>query len=112
VGSWFRGPTAAAAAGALTFFMGAFGEPPALRRTLLVPEGATAVRLDFAWEGVRRATAPLKKARIMALVGAEGGMIAGTDTSPSTISFPYRDANRATRAALGIARELGFGAVP
>jgi hypothetical protein len=39
-------------------------------------------------------------------------MIAGDDDKPSTITFPFRDANRADRASRGIARELDIGFEP
>jgi hypothetical protein len=36
-------------------------------------------------------------------------MIAGLDGQPSTVSFPPRDPNRASRASHAIARDLGIG---
>ena len=108
VGSWFRGPTPGGAVTALLYFMGAFGEHPELRTSLLAPAGATERDLGYAFENVANASGSLKKARIMTMLGPELGMIAGLDGQVSTVAFPFRDANRASRAAHAIARELGI----
>jgi hypothetical protein len=108
IGSWFRGPNPGGAATSLVYFMGAFGERPELSRSLLVPAGATSPDLWYAFQGVTHATGPLKKARVMTMISGELGMIAGLDDRVSTITFPFRDANRATRAAYAISRELGI----
>jgi serine/threonine-protein kinase len=108
VGSWFRGPTPAGAVASLLFFMGTFGETPDIRPALLSPPGASFVDRGLAFQNVASATAPLKKARVMKSVGAENGAIAGKDEQVSAITFPFRDANRASRASRGIARELGI----
>lgn len=92
VGSWFRGPSPGGAARALLFFMGTFADHP-----------------DVAFESLGRATAALKKERVMTLLSSDGGMIAGLDGQVSTIAFPFRDSNRASRASHVIARELGIG---
>lgn len=109
LGTWFHGPTPGGATASLVYFMGAFGERPQLRRSLLVPESATTPDPWFAFQNVLRATRALKKARIMTLISGELGMIAGLDDHVSTITFPFRDANRAARAVHSIARELGIG---
>jgi hypothetical protein len=107
IGSWFRGPTPGGAAASLVYFMTAFGEHSDLRKALLVPPGAASVDMGYAYESVTSAALPLKKARVMSMIGPELGMIAGVDGGVSTITFPFRDANRASRAAHAIARELG-----
>ena len=108
LGTWFHGPTPGGAAASLVYFMGAFGERPELRRSLLVPESATSPDPWYAFQNVLRSTRSLKKARIMTLISGELGMIAGLDDHVSTITFPFRDANRAGRAVHSIARELGI----
>jgi serine/threonine-protein kinase len=108
LGSWFRGPSPGGAATSLVYFMGAFGERPELRRSLLVQEGATSPDLWYAFQSVSHATGSLRKGRVMNMISTELGMIAGLDDRVSTITFPFRDANRATRAAHSMARELGI----
>jgi hypothetical protein len=108
LGSWFRGPTPGGAVTSLLYFMGVFGERPDLRKSVLVPEGGTATDLGYAFQRVSSVASPLKKARVMTFLAAESGMIAGTDGTVSTITFPFRDSNRASRAEHGIARELGL----
>jgi hypothetical protein len=108
LGSWFRGPNPGGATTSLVYFMGAFGERPELRHALLSPEGAASPDLWYAFQSVSHATRALKKARVMTMLSGELGMIAGLDDRVSTITFPFRDANRATRATYAIARELGI----
>jgi hypothetical protein len=109
LGSFFRGATPGGAVASLLYFMGTFGDVPDVRRSLLAPAGSTAEDSVFAFQNIVKAAAPLKKTRVMAMVGAEGGMIAGLDNQPSTVSFPPRDPNRASRASHRIADELGLG---
>lgn len=109
LGSLFRGPTPGGAVASLLFYMGVFGDVPDVRRSVLSPNGDGADDLGFAFANIARATAPLKKNRVMSMVGAEGGMISGLDDQPSTLSFPPRDPNRASRASHAIARDLGIG---
>ncbi len=109
LGSFFRGPTPGGAVAALLYAMGVPGDHPDVRMSLLAPEGASAVDPAFAFRNVENATSALKKVRIMTMLGAEGGMIAGLDGQSSTITFPFRDSNRASRASREIARDLGIG---
>jgi len=108
LGSWFRGPTPGGAVASLLFFMGTFGPHPDVRQSLLAPEGASFVDRGLAFRNVASAASPLKKARIMTLLGAENGAISGKDDQLSTVTFPFRDANRASRASREIARQLGI----
>jgi hypothetical protein len=110
VGSWFRGPAANGAVVALVFFMGVFEDHPDLRPSALFPNGeGSTVDAAFAFQSIATAAGPVKKTRAMTLLAKESGMISGTDTSVATISFPFRDGNRASRASQEIARELGIG---
>jgi serine/threonine-protein kinase len=108
IGAWFRGPTPGGAVTSLLYSMGAFGDHPELRATLLAPAGATGRDLAYAFNNVANATSLLRKARIMTMLGPELGMIAGLDGKVSTVTFPFRDANRASRATHAVARELGI----
>ena len=108
IGSWFRGPSPGGAVTSLLFFMGAFGEHPELRAPLLVEPVSGKMDAGYAFQNVSNVAGALKKARVMTMLGPELGMIAGVDGQSSIITFPFRDANRASRATLTIARELGI----
>ena len=109
LGSWFRGPNAGGALASLLYFVGVFSDPPDLRTALLVPPGASGVDRGFSFKNVLAATQSLKKARAVTLLAPELGALSGTDDQASTLTFPFRDSNRASRASHGIARELGIG---
>jgi hypothetical protein len=123
VGGWFRGPTPGGATAALIFFMGVFADVPHVSGSVLAPVGqlagsaapANAPGLGrepdwaYAFGRIAATTASLTKAGVSHSLGPHGGMVAGADGGPSIITFPLRDANRASRASLEIARELGIG---
>ncbi len=108
IGSWFRGPSPGGALTSLLYFIGSYGDRPDLRGSVLVPDGAASIDRAFAFHNLLGVTSAIKKSRVMTLLATENGMIAGLDDQPSTISFPFRDANRAGRATLEIARALGI----
>lgn len=109
VGAWFRGPTPGGATAALIFFMGVFADVPHVSGSVLAPSAAREPDWAYAFGRIAATTASLTKARVSHSLGPHGGMIAGVDGGPSIITFPLRDANRASRASLEIARELGIG---
>jgi hypothetical protein len=109
VGSWFRGPNPGGALAALLYFMGTFGEPADVRQALLLPPGAGSVDRAFAFKNVSAATEGVNKTRAVTLVSPELGALSGTDGQLSTLTFPFRDSNRASRASRGVARALGIG---
>jgi hypothetical protein len=112
LGAWFYGPTPGGALTALLYFIGSFAEAPHLHPAAVTAPGAPLdAPLDRAYvlERLEAVAAPLDKRRISALLGAHGGMIAGTDGQPSAITFAFHDANRAARASRTIARELEIG---
>ena len=109
VGSWFRGPTPAGAVTALLYYMGTSGDVPDVRKDLLVPLGSTELDSAFAFQNVEHAAASLDKAKVMDLLRPEEGSIAGLDGAPSTIGFPFRDPNRASRTSHEVARTLSLG---
>lgn len=85
IGSWFLGSNPGNAVASLIYFM----------------NGDAA-----SFEAIGQAAGSLDRAAVATLVGNEQGMISGRPTKPSRLMFPFRDANRASRAALGAARAL------
>lgn len=108
LGSWFYGPTPGGAAAALIYFMGTYARALHVRNSVLRPAGG-AIDRGHAFRRIASATAPLDKERVRTMLAPYGGMIAGSDEGPFAIRFPFRDANRASRASRGLARELGIG---
>jgi serine/threonine-protein kinase len=109
LGAWFRGPSAGGAAASLVYWMGAFADPPQLRATLLAADGGSDPSQSGVLDQLGTAGAELTKARIAKLIGSDGGMIAGRPDGPHTLTFPFKDGNRAARASLALARELDVG---
>ena len=120
VGSWFRGPSPADAATALVYLVGLYAEPPHLASAFLragtagdphAPGGPGPSSLDraYAFAAIREATRPLDQAHLAALLGNSGGMITSS-AAGSVITFPFTDANRASRASREIARAVHVGA--
>ncbi len=107
LGAWFRGPGAGGASASLVYWMGAFADPPQLRAAVLAADAGADPILDR----VEQAGAELTKARVAKLIGSDGGMIAGRPDGPHTLTFPFKDGNRAARASLELARELNVGVV-
>ena len=72
---------------------------------------ATAARAwieGFAFERLSDATRKLDRSRSGEIVGPHGGMIGGAPGS-SSLTFPFRDADRAARASRELARALEIG---
>ena len=107
IGSWFRGPGAAGAAAALSYFMGAFAPAPHVRREVLFPDGGSDPRRSSAILRITASGSALTKDRVARLLGEHGGMIAGRSGGPMTLTFPFRDGNRASRASHTLARSVG-----
>jgi hypothetical protein len=105
IGSWFLGPDPGAAVGSLLYFMTDAGELP-----LFKPEVSGSAtdpsRHDHAFDAISRAVRPLDRGAVASLIGRELGMISGRPKQPSRLTFPFRDANRASRASLSAARSL------
>ncbi len=108
LGSWFQGPSAGEAVGAMVYFMGVTNDP-AEPGTKGAPSdaGQPAVTPEFL-DRVMSATAGLDRTRIATVLGAQNGMVSGPKQGPATISFPFRDGNRATRSSYQLAGLLGF----
>lgn len=90
IGAWFLGSTPGAALGSLVYFMGSYA--PAQR--------------DHAFDSINEAAAKADRNATATLIGRELGMISGGKDRPARITFPFRDANRATRASLLATRAL------
>jgi hypothetical protein len=108
IGSWFRAPTPGAAAGTLTLFMATYADVPQLRPRLLSASGAagSTVERAFAFTEIQKAARQLKYAHLRTLLGGFGGAIAGRPEGPTTVTFDFRDASRASRASYAVARDL------
>jgi hypothetical protein len=105
IGTWFLGATPGAAVASLVYFMAFFSETPVLKSDLLGVGNAPAQR-GRAFDSITTAAASLDRSAAAALIGAELGMISGRPKQPTRLTFPFRDANRATRASLAAARAL------
>jgi hypothetical protein len=110
LGTWFRGETPAAAVAALLVWMGAHAVVPFLDEASL---GGDAGNVDsaVAFPPVAERARRLDRAGVAHIIGEHGGMIAGKPAGVTTLSFSFRDGNRATRASLDLARALGVARV-
>jgi serine/threonine-protein kinase len=119
IGSWFRAPNPAAAAASLIYFMGTFSDVPQLRAALLRPAGQSGTASDsagtgsttpvdraFAFAAIHGATTALGYGPFRTLLGDFGGAIAGRPEGPTTVTFDFKDASRASKASFRLAREL------
>ncbi len=107
MGAWFFGKSLGGATLSLLYFMGTFADSPHISAAVLRPDGGPFDRANVLTALVEP-TAPLDKRRVARWVGEQGGMVTAAETR-STIRFPFRDANRASRASRTIARALDVG---
>ena len=105
VGSWFLGPNPGAAAGSLVYFMTAFDDVPVLKPDVL-GAGNNDERRGRAFDTISRAAVGLDRGAAATIIGRELGMISGRPNKPFRLTFPFRDANRAKRSAVEVARAL------
>jgi hypothetical protein len=105
IGSWFLGANPGAAVGSLVYFMAAYNDVPVLKPEVL-GSGDDAQRHGQAFDAVSKATHGLDRGATATLVGRELGMISGRPNKPSRLTFPFRDANRAKRSSVDVARAL------
>ena len=105
IGSWFMGATPGAAVASVLYFMGFFNESRLLGSEVL-GTNAGPERAEHAFDVISRAAAGLDRSAAATLIGTELGMISGRENQPARLNFPFRDANRATRASLNAARAL------
>lgn len=107
IGTWFRAPNPGAAASVIVLFMGTYADLPHVRTKLLNATGTgPLVDRGFAFTEVDNAARTLKYQPLRTLLGEFGGAIAGRPEGPTTVTFDFRDASRASRASYRIARDL------
>lgn len=107
LGGWFRGPSPGVAAAMLIFAMSAHADVPLLQADLLSPEPEGDFDAGHCWNALATHSADLNRVRLSRLLGTQGGMVTGrADGGPTSITFPFKDSNRAERSSLLIAQEL------
>jgi len=111
LGAWFRGETSAAGVAALVVWMGAHADVPFLDDALLASDAGKAFDPVAAFAPLTEQAARLERTNIARIIGEHGGMISGKPDGITTLSFPFRDGNRATRSSLDLARALGVARV-
>lgn len=107
LGAWFEGPSAAHALASLAYFMGRFAEVPHLRPERL-QRGQAPLAPPALLDELRQGTRSFTRPRAAELLHDLGSVSAGTQPDRVAISFPLNDANRATRASLRVAEQLGW----
>ncbi len=109
LGSWFLGPDPAGAVASMIHWMGvdaavAHVDPA----SLVTPDGGARDRAEV-FDFIAGGTRALDRDNVLRLVGRHGGGLAGKEGASQTLTFPFKDGNRAGRASREIARHLGFG---
>lgn len=107
IGSWFLGANPGAAMASLVYFMAGYSDFPVLKPEVLGSGDETA-RRGHAFDVINQSTAGIDRAHAATLLGRELGMISGRPNKPSRLTFPFRDASRAQRSSLQVARAMGL----
>lgn len=110
LGSWFRGSDETNTVQALLYSMGAHTEPPPLKEDFTHASGSSQLDPSVVYQSLLAGSAQLDRRRLSLLLGKSGGMIVGTPGEPITITFQFRDGNRATRASREIIKAVGLSA--
>jgi hypothetical protein len=105
IGSWFLGPTPGGAVGSLVYFMASYSDIPRLKPNVLGTIPGPPER-GHTFDVINAAATSLDRNAAATLVGRELGMVSGTRDHGATLTFPFRDANRALRASVIAARAL------
>ncbi len=105
IGSWFRSNDLSGAVLSMLAAMGLYAEVAHVEGA--DPRTASTIEQRRIWDGIIERAARLDKQRIALGLSETGGMLAARPGHWQTITFPFQDANRATRASLGMARLLG-----
>jgi hypothetical protein len=105
IGSWFLGASPGGAVASLVYFMASYSDVPLLKPNVLgglsgPPEHG------HAFDAIGSAAARMDRNAAATLVGRELGMVSGGRDHTAHLTFPFRDANRSTRASVGAARAL------
>jgi hypothetical protein len=107
IGSWFLGVNPGAAVASVVYFMADFSEAPLLKPDVL-GISTDPLRHGRAFDAISSAAESLDRGAAATLIGTELGMISGRPNQPARLTFPFRDANRATRASIAAARALSL----
>ena len=105
IGSWFLGKDPSAAVASLVYFMASYSDMPVLKPEVL-GSPTDPQRHGHTFDAISEAATGLDRNSVASLLGGELGMISGRPGKPSRLTFPFRDANRASRAALQTASAL------
>ncbi|MFO0570992.1 MAG: serine/threonine-protein kinase [Polyangiaceae bacterium] len=106
LGAWFLGPSPGGAATALLYWIGANGDPPQIRQSVLEIDAGDR---SGVFTRIDDKTKALERNKLRAVIGEHEGMISGKGDGPTTLTFPFADSNRAARASLEVARVAGVG---
>ena len=107
IGSWFLGATPGNALGSLVYFMASYSDTPLLKATVLGSLAGPPQR-DHTFDAINEAASTMDRNATATLIGRELGMISGAKDHAARLTFPFRDANRATRASQLAARALSL----
>jgi hypothetical protein len=105
IGSWFLGASPGGAVASLVYFMASYSDVPLLKPNVLggisgPPEHG------HAFDAIGSAAASIDRNAAATLVGRELGVVSGGRDHTARLTFPFRDANRSTRASVDAARAL------
>jgi serine/threonine-protein kinase len=106
LGSWFRGADLGGVGLALVGTMGLGAEVPHLAEAGLVEDPLVYRR---ALSHLADRTRGFDRNRLTLLLADDGGMLAVRPGAWATITFPFSDGNRSTRASLRLAESVGLG---
>ena len=105
IGSWFRGKDLPAATLGVVAAMGAYAEVSHVEGA--DPRTNTPIEQRRAWDNLSIRAAKFDRPKLMMALAEDGGMVAFKPGRWATITFPFPDANRATRASARLAKSLG-----
>jgi len=105
IGAWFLGKTPGAATASLVYFMAGFTDAPSLKPSVFGDSAGPPER-GRAFDAINAAAARIDRSTAATLVGRELGSVSGRPEHGFRLTFPFRDADRALRAGVGIARSL------
>jgi hypothetical protein len=105
IGAWFLGATPGRAAASLIYFMASFSDTALLKPSVLGVISGSPQR-GHAFDAINAAAANMDRNAAATLIGRELGMLSGRADHGTRLTFPFRDANRATRASVIAARAL------
>jgi hypothetical protein len=106
LGGWFRASDFGSVSVGLVAAMGLYADVPHLAG-LGLTEDQLAQRRSLS--SLMDQTKKLDRGRLTMLLADDGGMLAARPGSWVTVTFPFSDGNRATRASLRIAESVGLG---